>query len=494
MFETITQGLTNVFRTITGKAKITETNIADALREVRVALLEADVNLEVARTFIERVKDKAMGEKVLAAVDPGQQFIKIVHDELAALLGGETAEIRWNSHGPTVIMLCGLQGCGKTTTVGKLATRFKAEKRRPLLVAADVRRPAAIRQLQILGEQVGVPVYAVEGGDPVAICAQSVEVAKFQGNDVILLDTAGRLHIDDELMTELERIVRATQPQEILFVCDAMIGQSAVDTAVEFQKRLPLTGAILTKLDTDTRGGGALSLREVTGIPIKFVTVGEKMDALEPFHPVRMAGRILGMGDVVALVEKAQSVVDQKDALLMQRKLLENRFTLEDFRKQMQQLRRMGSLKDLLALIPGIGSQIQHLDFDENQFKQIEAIIQSMTPEEREHPEIIDTRRKWRIAAGSGCMEGPKGQRRVTIRPVSDLLKQFAEMKKVVGKLGKRGLLTGGLGDLASMSRLMQAGLSEGGQGMRSLFGTKKSGTKMQQKKDRKKRSKKRRR
>ncbi len=339
MFESITDSLTNVFRTIAGKAKISAKNVEDAVRAVRVALLEADVNIGVARGFVERIKEQALGEKVLAAVDPGEQFVKIIHGELVALLGGEHQEIQWNPAGPTVIMLCGLQGTGKTSTAGKLARRFLGENRKPLLVAADVQRPAAIEQLRVLGGQLEVPVYAQEGGDPVRICVQSLEVAKLHQANAIIIDTAGRLHVDDTLMTELEQIAAAVNPQEILFVCDAMIGQSAVDTALEFKQRLPLTGAIMTYMDSDARGGSALSLREVSGVPIKFVTVGEKLDALEEFHPDRLAGRILGMGDVVSLVEKAQEVVDEKEALAMQQKLMKNAFTLGDFQKQLQQIR-----------------------------------------------------------------------------------------------------------------------------------------------------------
>ena len=483
MFESITDSLSQVFRSIAGKAKISEANVQDAVRDVRVALLEADVSVSVARDFVERVRQEALGEKVLQSVDAGQQFIKIVHDELVRLLGGEHAGVQWHWGGPTVIMLCGLQGCGKTTTAGKLAQRWRAENRHPLLVAADVQRPAAIEQLQILGQQVGVPVHAQPGGDPVQICAQALEVAKLHAADTVILDTAGRLHIDEALMFQLQSIVARTQPHEILFVCDAMIGQSAVETAAEFKKRLPLTGAILTKLDSDARGGSALSLREVTGVPIKYVTVGEKLDALEEFHPDRMAGRILGMGDVVSLVEKAQAVVDEKEAEQLQQKLLENSFTLEDFQRQMAQVRKMGGMKDLLGLIPGIGQQIKQLDIDEGQFKRIEATIQSMTPAERQSPEIICPARRQRIAKGSGT----------TIKDVVDLLKQFGEMKKIVGKMGKRGMLGGGgLGALGSLVRGELPGLGGG----RSMFGSKKQGSKAQQrdkKKERRKRKKRRR-
>ncbi len=482
MFESITDSLNNVFRTISGKAKISEANIQDAVREVRVALLEADVNIGVARDFVSRVREQALGEKVMAAVDPGQQFVKVVHDELVRLLGGQREEIKWQWGEPTIVMLCGLQGCGKTSTVGKLARKWKADGRSPLLVAADVQRPAAIEQLKILGEQVGVPVHAEHGGDPVRICAQALELAKLHQADTLIFDTAGRLHVDEALMMELEKIVRQTAPHEILFVCDAMIGQSAVDTAAEFAKRLPLTGAIMTKLDSDARGGSALSLREVTGVPIKYVTVGEKLENLEEFHPDRMAGRILGMGDVVSLVEKAQAVVDEKEAVKMHQKLMENTFTLEDFQKQMAQVRKLGGIKDILGMLPGIGQQLKHMDIDEGEFKRLEAIIQSMTPDERNNPEILGNSRRNRIARGSGS----------SLRDVSDLLKQFGEMKKIVGKMGKRGMLGGG--GLGAVTDMMSSGLSGMNMG-RSLFGSKKQGSKAQKKrkKDRKKRKKRRR-
>ena len=496
MFDSLTDKMNGVFRTLTGKAKISEDNVQDAVRQVRVALLEADVSVAIARVFVERVRAEALGEKVLNAVDPGQMFVKIIHDEIVALLGGEREEIRWAKGKPTVLMLCGLQGAGKTTTVGKLANRFKNEGKKPLLVAADVQRPAAIEQLKVLAGQIGVPVHFQMGGDPVEICKQALEVAKLQGADTIILDTAGRLHVDEALMDELERIVKLTGPEEILFVCDAMIGQSAVDTALEFKKRLPLTGAIMTKLDSDARGGAALSLRETTGVCIKYVTVGEKMDAIEEFHPERMAGRILGMGDVVSLVERAQQVVDEKEAEAMRRKLEQNKFTLEDFQKQLAQLRKMGSIKDLLGLLPGIGSKIKELDIDEKRFKQVECIIQSMTPEERQNPEIIASSRIQRIAKGSGNLDAAGMP---ATRPVKDLLKQFAEMRKMIGKLGKFGLFSGkealaesmggmeGIGgdsDLSSLPRLPHIPGME-----RMLGGSKRAGSKAQRdiKQDRKK-------
>jgi signal recognition particle subunit SRP54 len=478
MFDSIAQSLQKVFRVVAGKSRITEENVAEAMQEVRLALLEADVNMNVTRTFVDRVKEQAVGAKVLQAVDPSQQFIKIVHDQLVALLGGEQQPIRWNTSGPTVLMLCGLQGCGKTTTVGKLAARFRKELRRPLLVAADVQRPAAIEQLKILGEQVGAPVYAQPGGDPVRICGQALEVARLQAADVVILDTAGRLHVDETLMAELAAIVGAVHPHEILFVCDAMIGQSAVDTASEFKKRLPLTGAIMTKLDSDARGGSALSLREVTGVPIKFVTVGEKLEALEDFHPDRMAGRILGMGDIVSLVERAQTVVDQKEAEALQAKLAKNAFTLQDFLGQLATVKRMGGFKDLLGFLPGIGQQLKNVQIDEDQFAGIEAIIQSMTPRERAEPEILENNasRKRRIAQGSGT----------SLNDVNALLKQFGEMKRMVDKMGRAGLFGGG--GLGAMQGLLSGQVPGMGSGAaRTIFGSKKAGTKAQRKKDRKK-------
>ncbi len=469
MFESITDSLNNAFRRIAGKARISEGNVQEAVREVRVALLEADVNVNVTREFVAHVREQAMGERVLQAVDPGEQFIKIVHDELVQLLGGEREGIRWQWGEPTVVMLCGLQGCGKTTTAAKLARRWQEENHRPMFVAADVQRPAAVEQLKVLGEQVGVPVHTGDGSDPVQICTQALEVAKLQGADTLILDTAGRLHVDEALMFQLETIVSQTQPHEILFVCDAMIGQSAVDTAAEFKKRLPLTGAIMTKLDSDARGGSALSLRQVTGVPIKYVTVGEKLDALEEFHPDRMAGRILGMGDVVSLVEKAQSVVDEKQAAEMQQKLLDNAFTLEDFQTQMGQVRKMGGMKDVLGMLPGVGQQLGQLDLDDKAFGRIEAIMQSMTPDERQHPEIISDTRRNRIAKGSGTAP----------RDVAGLLKQFGEMRKIVGKMGKHGMLKGG--GMDALGNLMSGGLPGVGGGG-PLFGSKKQGSKAQQK------------
>ncbi|MCD7896300.1 MAG: signal recognition particle protein [Planctomycetaceae bacterium] len=481
MFESITESLSKAVRTVLGKAKLSEDNLAEAMKEVRLALLEADVNTKVTTAFVDRVKDLALGMEVIPGVDPGQQFVKIVYDELVRLLGGEAAGIDWAERGPTIVMLCGLQGSGKTTTAGKIARRWKAEGKHPLLVAADVQRPAAIEQLRVLGAQIEVPVFTQAGANPVSICRNSVNAAKLHNADVIILDTAGRLHVDAELMDELDAIREATKPQEILFVCDAMIGQSAVDTANEFRRRLPLTGAVMTKMDSDARGGAALSLRESTGVPIKFVATGEKLDALEEFYPDRMAGRILGMGDVVSLVERAQSVIDEKEAKALQDKLAKNQFNLDDFLNQLASIRKMGSLKDILGMIPGLGGQLKGVDIDDSQFKRIEAVIQSMTREERQNPEIIDARRRQRIARGSGK----------TLKDVNDLLKQFTEMRKITGRMGRLGLF-GGAGQqaLESMSPGTLSSLASG----RSLYGSKKAGSKAQQKKKEKKKDKKKKR
>ncbi|MDR3078000.1 MAG: signal recognition particle protein [Planctomycetota bacterium] len=480
MFESITESLGKAFRAVLGKARISEDNISEAIREVRAALLEADVNLRVAEAFVGRVRERAIGMEVVAGIDPGQLFVKVVYDEMTALLGGSSAGVAWAAERPTVVMLCGLQGSGKTTTAGKLARRWKAEGRSPLLVAADVQRPAAISQLQVLGEQVGVPVFARPGGDPVAICRDAVAAAGFHSADTLILDTAGRLHIDAALMDELEAISKAAVPAEIIFVCDAMIGQSAVETAEEFKRRLPLTGAVMTKMDSDARGGGALSLRESTGVPIKFMAGGEKLEDLEAFHPDRMASRILGMGDVVSLVEKAQAVVDEKAAQALRTKLAENRFDLNDFLEQLASLRRMGSFKNILSLIPGLGAA-KDLDLDESQFKQFEAVIQSMTRAERTNPEIIDNRRRARIAAGSGRRPAD----------VAALLKQFQEMRKITSRMGRLGVFSGGGQPLEAMAPDSLSALASG----RSLYGSKKKGSKAQQKKkDRKKEKKKKRR
>ncbi|MBN1256187.1 MAG: signal recognition particle protein [Planctomycetes bacterium] len=459
MFESITDSLGNIFDRLRGQRRLSEEVIREAMREVRLVLLEADVSQQVVGGFIKRITEQAVGEEIIKSVKPGDMVIKIVHDELVRLLGSETSELNLTTTGSAVIMFCGLQGSGKTTSVGKLATRLLSEGRKPLLVAADVQRPAAIEQLKILGEQVGVPVYAEESGDPVVICKRSIKVAEVHHADVIILDTAGRLHVDEDLMVELEQIVKGVSPHEVLLVLDAMTGQDAVHSAEAFAGRLPLTGAILTKMDGDARGGAALSLREVSGVPIKFVGVGEKLSELEQFHPERMAGRILGMGDIVSLVEKAQATVDEKEQLEMQEKLLSNTFTLEDFKKQLAQIRKIGSIKDLLGMIPGIGRQVKGIDVDDGEFRKIETIIGSMTKEERQNAELIGSSRSERIARGSGT----------SIAAVNKLLKQFRQMRKMIGKMGSSGMFSG-LAD-GAMPAMSGAGLrppASGGSGLQS--------------------------
>jgi len=427
LFESLQERLQEAFKRLRGKGKLTESDVTEALREVRLALLEADVNFKVVKSFIARVKERAVGQEVLETLNPAQMVIKIVYEELVALMGGESVGLNMADRPPTIVMLCGLQGAGKTTHAAKLALRLKKEGKKPLLVAADVYRPAAIKQLQVLGEQVGVPVYS-EGDQvsPVAIARGALEYAAQERRDVIIVDTAGRLTIDEELMEELKQIKELLSPHDTLLVIDAMIGQDAVTTAEHFHGKLGIDGVILTKLDGDTRGGAALSVREVTGRPIKFVGVGEKLDALEPFHPDRMASRILGMGDVLTLIEKAQEQVDRKQAEEMTRKMLKAQFDFEDFLEQMRAMQRMGPLQDILKMLPGVGSQLKDINIDEKELKHVEAIILSMTPKERRHPEIINVRRRERIAKGSG-------------RPIAEvhrLIKQFEQARKMMKQLG----------------------------------------------------------
>ena len=426
MFEAISERLGTVFDHLRRSGKITEKNIREGMRQVRTALLEADVHYNVVRDFTRKVTEQAVGEKVVRSVSPGQQIVKIVHDELIELMGPVDHRIPFASDGPTVIMLAGLQGSGKTTTCGKLARFLIAKGKHPMLVAADVKRPAAIEQLQVVGEQIGVPVYAQVGGNPVKICARAVKQARKDGQDVVILDTAGRLHIDEEMMHEVRDIARTVSPQQVYLVCDAMTGQDAVNSAARFNDDLELDGVILTKLDGDARGGAALSVKAITGKPIKFVGTGEKFDRLEEFHQDRMADRILGMGDVVSLVERAQETVDVEQAAKLQAKLRKNTLNLEDFMGQLKQLKRMGPLKELLGMIPGMGKQMPIPELDGGELNQIEAIIQSMTPAERQDPEIIDGSRRVRIARGSGSDP----------TDVSGLLKQFRQMKQVMRKFG----------------------------------------------------------
>ncbi|MBP2017725.1 signal recognition particle subunit SRP54 [Symbiobacterium terraclitae] len=427
MFESLQERLQEAFKRLRGKGKLTESDVTEALREVRLALLEADVNFKVVKSFIARVKERAVGQEVLETLNPAQMVIKIVYEELVTLMGGANVGLTMADRPPTIIMLCGLQGAGKTTHAAKLALRLKKEGKKPLLVAADVYRPAAIKQLQVLGEQVGVPVYA-EGDQvsPVDIAQRAFDYAAQERRDVIIVDTAGRLTIDEELMEELRQIKERLKPHDTLLVIDAMIGQDAVTTAEHFHGKLGIDGVILTKLDGDTRGGAALSVREVTGRPIKFVGVGEKLDALEPFHPDRMASRILGMGDVLTLIEKAQEQVDRKQAEEMTRKMLKAQFDFEDFLEQMRAMRRMGPLQDILKLLPGVGAQLKDINIDEKELKHIEAMILSMTPKERRNPDIINVRRRERIAKGSG-------------RPIAEvhrLIKQFEQARKMMKQLG----------------------------------------------------------
>jgi signal recognition particle subunit SRP54 len=425
MFESLSDKLQNVFKRLRGKGSLTEADVSEALREVRLALLEADVNFRVVKDFIARVKERAVGQDVLESLTPAQMVVKIVDEELTAILGGEEARINFAPRPPTIVMLVGLQGSGKTTHCAKLANLLRKQGRRPLLVACDIYRPGAIKQLQVVGEQVQTPVFTLgDKQDPVGIARAGVQFASENGHDVVIVDTAGRLHIDEQMMEEVARIQAALQPTEILLVLDAMTGQDAVTVATEFTGKLGVTGFILTKLDGDTRGGAAISIRAVAGQPIKFVGVGEKPDAIEAFHPDRMASRILGMGDVLTLIEKAEMVIDEKRALELEKKLRTNRFDLEDYLEQIQQMRKMGPLEQILKAIPGFSALQgkQKMEIDEGQFTRVQAIIQSMTREERQDPAIINGSRRRRIAAGSGT----------TVQEVNRLLNQFAQMRKMM--------------------------------------------------------------
>ena len=433
MFDNLSERLERSFKILKGEGKITEINVAETLKDVRKALLDADVNYKVAKAFTDTVKEKALGQNVLTAVKPSQLMVKIVHDELAALMGGDTADVDL-SENPSVILMSGLQGSGKTTFSGKLARMLKAKRnRKPLLVACDVYRPAAIEQLKVIGEQVEVPVYSEpDSKNPVQIAQNAIKEAKAKGYDLVIVDTAGRLAIDEQMMNEIAAIKEGIHPNEILFVVDAMTGQDAVNTAKEFNDRLDFDGVVLTKLDGDTRGGAALSIRSVVNKPIKFIGTGEKLDALDQFHPARMADRILGMGDIVSLVERAQEQYDEEEARRLQKRIAKNQFDFNDFMAQIQQIKKMGNLKELASMIPGVGKAIKDLDIDDNAFKGIEAIINSMTPKERANPEILNGSRRTRIAKGSGT----------NIQEVNRLLKQFDQtrkmMKMVTGsKMGK---------------------------------------------------------
>jgi signal recognition particle subunit SRP54 len=445
MFDNLTDKFDAVFKKLSGKGRLTESHVDEAMREVRLVLLEADVNFKVVKDFVAAVRERAVGTDVLKSLTPAQQVIKIVRDELGQLMGeGDQAELDLAAQPPVPIMLCGLQGAGKTTTCGKLALKLRRDKRDPLLVPADIYRPAAIEQLKTLGRQLGVAVFDTQpGDDPVSICEQAREYARLNGHDTLILDTAGRLHIDTELMDELARINDSLKPREILFVADAMTGQDAVNVVKSFDEKLDITGVVLTKLDGDARGGAALSVRAVTGKPIKFVGMGEKMDALEVFHPDRMAQRILGMGDVLSLIEKAEAAIDKDDAARMEKKMRKEGFTLETFRDQLQMVKKMGSMESLLKMIPGAGKAMKkagNMQLPDKELKRIEAIISSMTPAERQNHKIINGSRRLRIANGSGTR----------IQDVNQLLKRFTEAQKMMKKMqkmgpkGLKGLMGGG--------------------------------------------------
>ena len=438
MFENLSERLERSFKILKGEGRITEVNVAETLKDVRKALLDADVNYKVAKTFTDTVKNKAIGQNVLTSIHPSQLMVKIVHDELTALMGGETAEVNYEGH-PAVILMSGLQGSGKTTFSSKLANYLKKKKNRnPLLVACDVYRPAAIDQLKVLGETIGVPVYSEpDSKNPVQIALNAIKEAKAKSYNLVIVDTAGRLAVDEAMMNEIAAIKEAIKPTETLFVVDSMTGQDAVNTAKEFNDRLDFTGVILTKLDGDTRGGAALSIRTVVTKPIKFIGTGEKMEAIDQFHPNRMADRILGMGDVVSLVERAQEQFDEEEAKKLQRKLARNQFDFNDFLTQIEQIKKMGNIKDLMAMIPGVGKAVKDLDIDDNAFKSVEAIIRSMTPKERANPDIINNSRKERIARGSGT----------TLQEVNRLMKQFEQIRKTMKSVagGKFGNMMGGM-------------------------------------------------
>ena len=431
MFENLSERLERSFKILKGQGKITEINVAETLKDVRKALLDADVNYKTAKTFTDEVKNKALGMNVLTAIKPNELMVKIVHDELAALMGNEYTELNLKGS-PAVVLMSGLQGSGKTTFSGKLANMLKSKRgRHPLLVACDVYRPAAIEQLKTLGSQINVPVYTEEGNNnPVGIAENAIKHAKKNGNDIVIIDTAGRLAVDEQMMTEIANIKAAVSPQEILFVVDAMTGQDAVNTAKAFNDRLNFDGVVLTKLDGDTRGGAAISIRSVVDKPIKFVGIGEKLDAIDVFYPKRMADRILGMGDIVSLVEKAQEQYDEEEARKLSKKIAKNQFGFDDFYKQIQQIKKMGNLKDLASMIPGVGKAIKDVDIDDKAFVGIEAIIQSMTPYERANPQVLNGSRKARIVKGSGR----------DIQEINRLVKQFESMQKMMRTVQSQGL------------------------------------------------------
>jgi len=435
MFEAISESLDGIFRKLRLKGRLTESNISEALREIRRSLLEADVNYKVVKSFVDSVAKEAVGREVIKSISPGQLMVKIVSDKLVELMGPVDHRIPKGEGGAAVIMLAGLQGSGKTTTCAKLANYLRRKGHRPLMVAADVKRPAAIEQLQVLGKELGIPVYSESGAAPAQVCRNAVNYAGGSDCDFVILDTAGRLHIDTEMMNELKDVAAKVKPQQILLVCDAMMGQDAVKSAGEFNEQLELDGVILTKLDGDARGGAALSVKAVTGKPIKFVGVGEKLDKIEEFHPDRMASRILGMGDVVSLVEKAQEAFDEEEAKKLEEKLLKKQFNLEDFLGQLQQMKKMGPLSEIMGMIPGLGGRLKGMEVDDGELVRIEAVIQSMTKKERRNPELIDARRRARIAGGSGT----------SVADVGGLLKQFKYMRNMMKRFGD-GKMPGGAG------------------------------------------------
>ncbi|MDX2247620.1 MAG: signal recognition particle protein [Bacteroidia bacterium] len=449
MFESLSQNIESAFRKLKGQGKITEINVAETLKEIRRALIDADVNYKVAKDFTAKVKDEVLGKEILISVTPGQLMVKIVHEELSKLMGGTNEGLATAKNPPTVILIAGLQGSGKTTFTGKLARHLKSKGKNPLLVAGDVYRPAAIDQLGVLGQQVDVEVYKEEGNkNPVQIALNAIQHARQRGKDVVIVDTAGRLAVDEEMMVEIEAVKKAINPQEILFVVDAMTGQDAVNTAKAFNDRLDFSGVVLTKLDGDTRGGAAISIRSVVEKPIKFVSTGEKLDDLDLFHPQRMASRILGMGDVLTLVERAQEQFDQEQAERLQKKIRKNELDFDDFLSQIQTIKKMGNFKDLISMIPGMGKMLKNVDLEDDAFKHVEAIIYSMTKEERVKPHIIDGSRRRRIASGSGR----------PIREVNELLNQFVTMKKAMKKMNTASGAPGGkpsrsLGNLGMFNR-----------------------------------------
>ncbi len=444
MFESLSDKLDRAFKLVKGQGRITEINVAETLKEVRKALLDADVNFKVAKQFTDTIKEKALGQNVLTSVSPGQLMIKIAHDELAELMGGQKVDINLSSN-PSIILMSGLQGSGKTTLSGKLANFLKTKKQKHvLLVACDVYRPAAINQLKVLGEQIEVPVFSEEGNlNPVDIAKKGIAFAKENNKNVVIIDTAGRLAIDEEMMNEIANIKKAVSPNEILFVVDAMTGQDAVNTAKLFNERLNFDGVVLTKLDGDTRGGAALSIKSVVNKPIKFVGTGEKLDALDIFYPERMADRILGMGDIVTLVEKAQEQFDEVEAARLHKKMAKNQFTFNDFLSQLQQIKKMGNMKDLVGMIPGVGKALKDVEIDDNAFKGIEAIIRSMTNEERENPALINGNRRQRLAKGSGT----------SIQEVNNLMKQFEQMRKMMKMMTNKDQMKSMMRNMQGMKR-----------------------------------------